>query len=63
MLACRTKDTPQGSLGASTRGGPSGTAGELRKVVPGLLVANKPLSNSKNKFLLIIYHGGVNYVF
>lgn len=48
---------------ADLRGWPSGIVRELGKIGPGALVANKPLTDSKTKFLLVIYPCRVNYVF
>lgn len=72
-MDCRTKDIPGGPPGrrepvcnhteANLRGWPSGIVKELRKIGPGTLVANKPLTDSKTKFLLVMSPYRVNYVF
>lgn len=48
---------------ADFRGWPSGIGRELGTTGPGVLVANKPLTDSKTKFLLVIYPYRVHYVF
>lgn len=48
---------------ADLRGWPSVIVRELGTTGPGALVASKPLTDSKTKFLLVIYPCRVNYVF